>query len=284
MAATQADFQLFSSLRFDVLLLQSPANSALSTSPSPFYMLPYHRDRMLKAATHFGWSVAAKRIGGSEGLQHLLQKLEASIDIKSSTPLRVRTVLHHDGNITVEANETPMVPLANLFPTRIPAPAPKLEVSLLTGGATMLGDGDTLPAGTEQGIPVQTQTWIVAADPEKITPSPFTTYKTTYRDMYAVARARAGIQSMTEPREVLLISDTCSEIMEGSLTSVFFWRGGRWVTPPVSSGGQAGTTRRWLLENGLCDEEVVSSNSLVDGEECWLSNGVRGLIWGKVKL
>jgi branched-subunit amino acid aminotransferase/4-amino-4-deoxychorismate lyase len=102
--------------------------------------------------------------------------------------------------------------------------------------------------------------------------------------MYTGARARAGIESMMEPKEVLIISDTGSEIMEGSLTSVFFWRGERWVTPHISSGGQEGTTRRWLLENGLCVEEVVSSDSLVDGEECWISNGVRGLIWGKIEL
>jgi len=284
MAMRQPDFQLFSSLRFDVLLLESSANSALCTFPSPFFMLLYHRDRMLEAANHFGWSVAAERINGPQGLQHLLQKLEASVDPKSRTPLRVRTVLHHDGNITVETNETPAVPLANLFPSHIPPPAPKMEVSSLTGGAMMLGEGDSLQTRAQPGNPLQIQPWIVMVDPEKTKPSPFTTYKTTCRDMYVGARARAGIESMTEPKEVLIISDTDSEIMEGSLTSVFFWRGGRWVTPPVSSGGQAGTTRRWLLEKGLCDEEVVHSDSLVDEEECWISNGVRGLIWGKIRL
>jgi len=284
MATRQPDFQLFSSLRFDVLLLESTANSAQSTSPSPFYMLPYHRDRMLEAAAHFGWLVAAERIRGPEGLQHLLTQLEAAIDIKSSTPLRVRTVLHYDGNITVETNLIPAVPLANLYPARIPPPAPKLEVSPLTGGAMMLGEGDSIQSGITHGNPIYTQPWTVVVDPEKTAPSHFTTYKTTYRDMYTTARARAGIKSMTEPKEVLIISDTSSEIMEGSLTSVFFWRGERWVTPPVSSGGQAGTTRRWLLENGLCEEEAVSSISLVDGEECWISNGVRGLIRGRVKL
>jgi 4-amino-4-deoxychorismate lyase len=278
------NFQLFSTLRFDVILLESSANSALSASPNPFYMLLYHRNRMLEAAVHFGWSVAAECIRGPEGLQHLLRQLEAAIDIKSSTPLRVRTVLHHDGDITVETHETPVVPLANLYPVRIPPPAPKLEVSPRTGSAMMLGEGDSLQSGTIHGNPVQTQPWTVVVDPEKTTPSPFTIYKTTYREMYIGARTRAGIESVTEPKEVLLISDTGSEIMEGSLTSVYFWRGERWVTPPVSSGGQAGTTRRWLLETGQCAEQVVRSDSLVDGEECWISNGVRGLIWGKVKL
>lgn len=120
--------------------------------------------------------------------------------------------------------------------------------------------------------------------------------------MYTDARERVGIKTMVEPQEVLIISNghnptldarnsanivitsADGDIMEGSLTSVYFYRDGRWVTPPVSSGGQAGTTRRWLLERGLCDEERVNVDSLVDGEECWLSNGVRGLVWGKVKL
>lgn len=28
----------------------------------------------------------------------------------------------------------------------------------------------------------------------------------------------------------------------------------------------------------------MNVESLVDGEECWISNGVRGMNWGKVKL
>ena len=34
----------------------------------------------------------------------------------------------------------------------------------------------------------------------------------------------------------------------------------------------------------LCAERVVNVDSLVDGEECWLSNGKKGFIWGKIKL
>lgn len=89
---------------------------------------------------------------------------------------------------------------------------------------------------------------------------------------------------MAEPKEVLLVSTRDEEIMEGSLTSIILWREGRWVTPPVSSGGQAGTTRRWLIWEGLVKEEVVKVETLRDGEECWLSNGVRGLIFGRISL
>ncbi len=127
--------------------------------------------------------------------------------------------------------------------------------------------------------------------------TPFTRFKTTSRDVYTAARARANIPSFSCPTEVLLQNEQ-GEVTEGSLTSVYFWRDrhdhpwregsdlkhGRWVTPPVESGGQQGTTRRWLLEQGLCVEEIVRVESVMHGEGVWLSNGVRGMIWGLVDL
>jgi len=279
MAAQSPDFQLFSSLRFDPILRQCQANTDIGNEESPFYMLPYHRDRMLQAAEHFQWPKAISRISGPEGVKYLRKAIESAIDVNSSTPLRIRTLLHHDGRISVESNETPVVPINNLFPTRLSPPQPKeVRVSPLTGGALLQGV-EELNGDPERGSP-----WIVIPDPERTSPSPFTSYKTTCRDMYTNARARASIVQMTEPKEVLIISDAGDEIMEGSVTSVFFWRNGKWVTPPVASGGQAGTTRRWLLEQGFCTEEVVRGSSLLNGEECWISNGVRGLNWGRVKL
>lgn len=38
------------------------------------------------------------------------------------------------------------------------------------------------------------------------------------------------------------------------------------------------------LSRGIAAEQIVRANSLVDGEECWLSNGGRGFYFGKVKL
>jgi branched-subunit amino acid aminotransferase/4-amino-4-deoxychorismate lyase len=138
--------------------------------------------------------------------------------------------------------------------------------------------------GPGYGDPERGQVWTIMVDPVRTHPSQFTSYKTTCRDMYNEARARVGIESMMDPKEVLMIGTKEDEIMECSLTSILLWREGRWVTPPISSGGQIGTSRRWLLANGLCVEEVIKGTSLVDGEECWLSNGVRGLIPGIIKL
>ena len=40
-----------------------------------FYMLSYHRDRMLQAAKAFGWAIAAEMISGTSGLHLLVECL-----------------------------------------------------------------------------------------------------------------------------------------------------------------------------------------------------------------
>ena len=245
------EFQLFSSLRYDPLLTSIPMNIEAWDSdikaPSPFYMLSHHRDRILQAAEHFGWSKAAEAIRGPKGLTHLVKKLTEAINMQSPTALRVRVLLDSDGSITVESSPAAPVTETNLFPKRIPPPkaADQMKVSPRTGGALTVGDDDAV-----HGDPLISKAWDVLPDTVRTKPSPYTSYKTTSRDMYTAARERVGIKEMTEKREVLIVSERDGEIMEGSLTSVFFWREGKWRTPPVSSGGQVGTTRRWALEKG----------------------------------
>ncbi|KAM0164678.1 hypothetical protein ACHAPG_000451 [Botrytis cinerea] len=280
-------FQLFTSLRYDPLLLQSPKNIESwplpTPSPSPFYMLPYHRDRLLQAASHFSFHPAITAISGASGFQNLLSVLSNSIDTQSPTPLRVRIVLDHEGTITIESNPVPPVPLSNLFPTRLPPPTsiptPAPTISPLTGGALTLGPTTTLPSD-----PTQSSPWTIIPDPSPTTPTPYTSFKTTSRTPYDTARSRAQIPTFTSPQEVLLISSHNAEIMEGSLTTPFFYRDGKWVTPSETSGGQIGTTRRWVLEKGICKESTITLDSLTEGEECWISNGVRGFTWGKIQL
>ncbi|OBT75167.1 hypothetical protein VF21_05469 [Pseudogymnoascus sp. 05NY08] len=286
MSSPEPTFDLFTSLRYDPLLLTCAANTTLSPSPSPFYMLSHHRDRILDAARHFNWPLAVSRLSGPSGLDHFLTTLKDAVDTTSSAPRRVRAVVDREGVISVDSFEIPKRPLRNLFPTRLPPPGMEPpRVNPLTGGALTLGDDDsTVQQGPGYGEPSREQVWSVMLDPIDTSPSPLTSYKTTSRDMYNSARTRVGIESMSDPKELLICSTKEGEIMEGSLTTVLFWRGGRWVTPPVESGGQVGTTRRWALEKGLCVEEVVRRGEVVEGEECWVSNGVRGFVAGVIKL
>ena len=287
--ALPPDFQLFTSLRYDPLLASLSTNTEAWDSSdqntkffSPFYIASFHRDRILQAAEYFGWTVAADKIRGYDGFSFFLRKLNEAIDVTSPQPLKVRVLLSHNGEITIESNPAAKVGEWNLFPVQLPPPKsvqPKMKVSPLTGGALTVGEGDKV-----HGNPDMDNVWDIIPDTARTTPSPYTTYKTTNRNMYNAARERVGIKDMAEKKEVLIISDKDGEIMEGSLTSVFFWRDGKWVTPSISSGGQAGTSRRLALEKGFCVEGVVKLDSLVDGEECWISSGVRGFGFGRVRL
>ncbi|KAF7870536.1 hypothetical protein EAF04_004280 [Stromatinia cepivora] len=248
-------------------------------------MLPYHRDRLLHAATHFSWPSAIDAISGPDGFQNLLSVLSNSTDTSSPTPLRVRIVLDHKGNLTVESNPVPAVALSNLFPTRLPPPSTTsshVSISPLTGGALTLGPTDFLPSDPLKTLN-SSPPYTIIPDPSLTTPSPYTTFKTTSRTMYDTARSRAQIHTFTEPKEVLLVSPN-GEIMEGSLTTPFFYRDGKWVTPSEGCGGQIGTTRRWALEKGISTQTTIPIASLTENEECWISNGVRGFTFGKIKL
>lgn len=68
------DFEIFTSIRSDVVLKDSRFNTSLSDTgePSQFYMLRYHRDRLLSAAKQFNFTEAIKFLSGSESA-HILE-------------------------------------------------------------------------------------------------------------------------------------------------------------------------------------------------------------------
>ncbi|TLS24712.1 hypothetical protein PpBr36_08160 [Pyricularia pennisetigena] len=268
---TEPDFELFTSLRYDPKL--SGVSSARiegwnASKSSPLYMLDYHRDRMLRAATYFGWTDAIAAIDGDAGLARLEDFILGLPEI-GDHPLRVKVTLSKAGKFGHEAGRVPEQSLSNLFPPSLPPPGQEAH------------DG---------GGVAKSPTYRIFVDLDQTPPSEYTHYKTTRREMYNSARQRMGIGA-TDTAEVLLVNTSDGSIMEGSLVTPYFWKNGRWVTPPVptrfsreQSGGQDGTTRRWALERRLCVEEPVKASSLVEGEECWISNGVRGFNFGKVTL
>ncbi|KAK7943719.1 aminodeoxychorismate lyase [Apiospora aurea] len=275
------EFKLFTTLRYDPALLAVPeqgfTNLGWNQRPSPFYILDYHRDRMLQAATHFRWEAAVKLISGEEGLRRLEEYLDTAASSFSHVPHRVKVTLGRDGQLAHEAAPINNVPLQNLFPTALPG--------LLVTDV----QGDRFDHGEK--VATRGAEWQVLVDGKSTESSEYTHFKTTERRVYDDARNRVELRP-TDMREVLLVNATNGQVMEASLTTPYFWRGGKWVTPPVprnfvqgeGSGGNNGTSRRWALERGLAIEEATLANDLVDGEECWLSNGARGFMPGRVKL
>lgn len=320
------DFQLFTSLRYDPLLLTSEENSRYDLSivtPSPFYMLAYHRDRMIEAAQHFEFSEVEKRLEDGKLLHQDLSKQVENHVAKSGKdePLKLRILFDKAANLTVELTPIPLVPLSTLYPPSFDVPSPPqphpantFTPSPLTGGVLTLGPTDSLPANSS--TPPSPPEWTIKLDILPTPSSPFTLLKTTQRSMYDTSRSRA---LPSEPagsvyREVMLYNEV-RELTEGTLTSLYLFRGGRWVTPPVGvpsgdfsgttlkddnedegelrtpfagrwghsvrsakvgAGGQRGTSRRWALGKGFCMEEPISIETVRVGEKLWVSNGVRG--------
>lgn len=262
--ASSDSFQIISSLRYDPSIPRAIGGRTAEPRllATPYYLLPYHQDRLLNAAICFNWTKAIEFL--RQDLGQFTQNLDTFIPDKSES-WRLRIVIDSSGACKVEANPTAsMNPLNLLYPSQ--------EMS-------------------------QPDTWRVYVDSEPTTPSDFTMHKTTARGDYTAARHRSGILSPQEQAEVLVVNPK-GEVMEGSITTPYFRRrrpssekdgaskdaGPEWVTPPLLSGGNAGTTRRYALTEGFCTEEVVTVADLVDGEECWLSNGVRGFIPGRIVL
>ncbi|EGX95863.1 Aminotransferase, class IV [Cordyceps militaris CM01] len=267
-------FYIFTSLRYDPSLQQVPSRGFQHAAwnynhVSPFYCLDYHRDRLLQAATHWEWQSAIDALTGEEALTRLADSANEFLGTSQMTPVRLRIIVHAHGTIEFQKFDTPDAALQNLFPSRLPAP-----------GAT--------PGSMEARRLV---VYALLRDDASISRSEFTHHKTSKRDVYNEARDRAGIK-MGERKEVLMVNAENGEVMEGSITTPYFWRNNRWVTPPVSaefssslgSGGNNGTSRRYALENKLAVEEPVKAEALVDGEECWISNGVSGFIAAQVQL
>lgn len=143
--------------------------------------------------------------------------------------------------MTVDFLPLPPVPLKTLYPPSLSPPNQPPQRH---------------PANTEPPSP-SPQTASNPESPECVfrldtapTPStPFTLLKTTYRDFYDQSRARALPTNPLgqEHTEVLLYNEV-SELTEGTMTSLYLYRGGRWVTPPV--GVPAGEFNSSTLKAG----------------------------------
>lgn len=230
-------------------------------------------------------------------------------------------------NMTVDFSVLPSVPLETLYPTSLNPPEPfkqpqkemEVQVSPVPGGSLNPEPTDTVASSA----PSNPQLWKLRLDTQATPSTPFTLLKTTYRDFYDQSRKRALPPNPAAPAhaEVLLYNEV-SELTEGTTTSLYLFRGGRWVTPPVGvpageltsstlkdvgdgdegelrkpfagrwghsvrsakvgAGGQRGTSRRWALKKGFCMEEPVSRDTVTIGEGVWVSNGVRGFGFGTV--
>ncbi|KAH8108400.1 aminotransferase [Phellopilus nigrolimitatus] len=263
MPVPSPDYDLFTSFRYDPKLLTAPYNTEVNGIELPYLLFVYHVDRLVAAATKFGWTRAVqtmKACGVSERLRHMCDQtvMECGLPDKEKG-LGLRVLLSSTGDLNVEVR-----------------PARRLSRDLLRA-AYFNPSATPSPSAASLPAPIFT----VYLDTRPTPASAFTAHKTTSRAHCDAARARRGLKDRAEPKEVLLYNER-GEITEGSARNAAFWRDGAWVTPAERCGGLPGTVRRYLLERGLVKEGVVRAADVRAGEWVLLSNGCEGTLLGRV--
>lgn len=133
--------------------------------------------------------------------------------------------------------------------------------------------------------------WRIFKDIEPIqSTTPYTTFKTTKRHHYTLARERMmkmiaksnDTHLHTTKCEVMLFNQN-SFVMEGSITNIALSRKNKqgyiqWVTPPLQSGCLCGIFRYYLLQMGYLKEGDIKLEEINTGDTVLIFNGVMGCV------
>lgn len=251
------DFHILSTIRFDPNLTKVSPQSVEEVTQSNFFLFPEHIER-LKFTLKFFLEAKARANGGNSGetfqidLALIYSKLIQAISesgVSVGDPLKIRLLLDLAGTINVELYQTPARP--NLL------------------------DGLDEPFLLDLHYDIYVDTTPVLA-------SPFTSFKTTKRDIYNSARARC--LPGTSPREEVVLVNTLGEVTEGSITNIAIRSvSGDWVTPKLTCGCLCGVTRLHLLKKGLVKEGAILLDHLKVGQEVLLMNGIMGVTRGTIR-
>lgn len=180
---------------------------------------------------------------------------------------KIRVLINKEGKIVTEAH---------------PLPSPRFTDKNRPQSCTeyfqhvlLSGFGDTL-----------NNVWDIVRDSQPLrSTTPFTTFKTTNRSHYTLARERM-MEMISKYRypsedkthcEIILHNDN-GELMEGSISNIAIRRANGWVTPPLSSGCLCGIFRYYLLQKGYIQEGNISANEISIGDTVLIFNGVFGCI------
>jgi 4-amino-4-deoxychorismate lyase len=249
------DFHIFTTFRLDTTLLSDDAHTTVCDGhKSDIYLLPYHFDRLRTAAAtikDFCYPEAMSDLAAFEREIHGAIKDSQSRESATQSDLEAK-----QQDQVVSRGKVSWWPDGRLKVMLLPVPQ---------------SSPNLLPKSFDKyPVPV----WTIVLDSQPTEMNLYLGHKTSHRMAYDRARKDAGLdpKSTTE----VLLYDTKGNIVDGSITTAYFYRDSKWVTP--HSGGLEGTTRRFALEAGLCStaSSAVNKESLRDGETIWLSNAFRG--------
>ncbi|KAI5964698.1 ABZ2 [Candida pseudojiufengensis] len=257
----QDDFEILSTIRYDPNLTESPPIEYEDITNLNFFLLKEHVDRLNFTLQFFNHLLGKKmtfEITEDFFLSQLVLSLKKSEKLMF-IPYKIRVLVKLDGSVKIEIYETPNTTnlLFGLFPQ-------VSEFDLYF---------DQLDSEND---------WDIYKNKELSLISPFTSFKTTKRDVYN--QARLILPGNKPGKEEVLLFNSQSQLMEGSITNVAIKRSydGKWVTPLLSSGCLCGVTRHFLLRKNYIEEDTITLDQINLGTELLLFNGIIGVVKGKV--
>lgn len=103
---------------------------------------------------------------------------------------------------------------------------------------------------------------------------PFLFHKTTRRALYDQALAAASRDGHWD----LLFRNERDEVTEGARSTLFVFRQGQWLTPPLESGLLPGVFRRHFMAHNTVHEQVLTRADLDTADRICVANAIWGLV------
>lgn len=243
--SSDPNLHVVTTLRYDKRLTELTRRIPIAMEDSyedKFFLARLHYQRLKHSAQLFGWPELK--------YDQFCEALDQAVADFDESAARIRVEYTSGGSLTTVVSPVP------------------LRDNLFSG----LSD---LPLERESHDPV----FDVVIDSQQTPASLFTFIKTNQRDAYDQARKRNHIEIGTN-KEVLLVNDH-NDIVEGSISSVAIQCDDGWITPPAEST-MCGVLRSFLLNLGVIREGAISKESIQNGANVLLFNGVMGVVKGVI--
>lgn len=86
------------------------------------------------------------------------------------------------------------------------------------------------------------------------------------------------------PIQDMLFINQNEALVESSIGNIFIKKDHKWFTPCLNSGCVNGVFRKYFLKNHQVKEKVLTQDDLLQGDEVYLGNAIRGLWKCKLSL
>lgn len=229
-------------LKMQFLTKETPEFSLLETmvySPKEgVVLLEEHLQRLEKSAAYFHYPFDKEKI---LDLLDMITR-QASVNLGVLSKLRLRLLLHKNGNITIT-------------PTEIKIMASETVWNITLAPEVMQSKNLFLYHKT--------------------------TNRDFYDTPRTFMQSRAEEEGSEKIDEVIFQNEK-GEITEGSFTNIFVKVKDELITPSIESGLLPGTLRQSLIEQGKAKEKILTLKDLQLAEEIYVGNSVRGLIKAKL--